>query len=89
MLISVLREYSMPITDNELDSEQKLLWTTWQEKSRRADRSTEKRVAILVLAVGVILLGCILYYGLRARTSFDPDRLPRGFAHAYSSRRIA
>jgi len=47
----------MPISNDELNSEQKLLWSTWQEKSRRADRLTEKRVAILVLAVGVILLG--------------------------------
>ena len=79
----------MPMSDHELDSEQKLLWSTWQEKSRRADRLTEKRVAILGLAVGVILLGCILYYALRAKASFDPDRLQRGLAYAYSSSRIA
>ncbi len=79
----------MPTSDNELYSEQKLLWSTWQEKSRRADRLTEKRVAILGLAVGVILLGCILYYGLRAKASLDPDRLQRGLISAYSSSRIA
>lgn len=79
----------MPISDNELDSEQKLLWSTWQEKSRRADRLTEKRVAILGLAVGVILLGCILYYALRAKASLDPDRLQRGLVYACSSSRIA
>jgi hypothetical protein len=81
--------YSMPISDNELDSEQKLLWSTWQEKSRRADRLTEKRVAILGLAVGVLLLGCILYYALRAKASLDPDRLQRGLVYACSSSRIA
>jgi len=74
---------------DELNSEQKLLWSTWQEKSRRADRLTEKRVAILVLAVGVILLGCILFYALRAKASFDPDHLQSGLVHAYSSSRIA
>jgi hypothetical protein len=79
----------MPISNDELNSEQKLLWSTWQEKSRRADRLTEKRVAILGLAVCVILLGCILYYALRAKASFDPDRLPRGLVYAYSSNRIA
>jgi hypothetical protein len=89
MHIRVLREYNMPISDNELDSEQKLLWSTWQEKSRRADRLTEKRVAILGLAVGVILLGCILYYALRAKASLDPDRLQRGLVYAYSSSRVA
>jgi hypothetical protein len=57
----------MPISENELDAEQKRLWSTWQEKSRRADRLTEKRVAMLGLAVGVILLGWILYYALRAK----------------------
>jgi len=50
---------------------------------------TEKRVTILALAVGVILLGCILYYTLRPKASFDPDHLQRGFVHAYSSSRIA
>ena len=79
----------MPISDNELNLEQKLLWSTWQEKSQRADRLTEKRVTILALAVGVILLGCILYYTLRPKASFDPDHLQRGFVHAYSSSRIA
>jgi len=79
----------MPISDNELDSEQKLPWSTWQEKSRRADRLTEKRVVILGLAVGVILLGCILYYALRAKASLDPDRLQHGLVYAHSSSRIA
>ncbi len=89
MQIRVLKGYSMPISNDELNSEQKLLWSTWQEKSRRADRLTEKRVAILGLAVGVILLGCILYYALRAKASLDPDRLQRGLISAYSSSRIA
>jgi len=79
----------MPTSENELDSAQKLLWSTWQEKRQRTDRLTEKRVAILGLVVGAILLGCILYYALRAKASFDPDRLPRGLVHAYSSSRIA
>ena len=79
----------MPISNDELNSEQKLLWSTWQEKSRRTDRLTEKRVAILALAVGVIVLGCVLYYALRAKASFDPDRLQRGLVSAYSSSRIA
>jgi len=64
--ITDLREYSMPISDNELDSEQKLLRSTWQEKGRRADRLNKKRMAILGMAVGAILLGCIVYYALRA-----------------------
>jgi hypothetical protein len=79
----------MPISDNQLDSEQKLLWRTWQEKSRRADRLTDKRVTILVVAVGLILLGCILYYALRAKAAFDPDRLQRGLVHEYNSILIA
>jgi hypothetical protein len=77
------------ISNDELNSEQKLLWSTWQEKSRRADRLTEKRLAILALAVGVILLGCILYYALRAKASFDSDHSQRALIHAYSSSRIA
>ena len=65
------------------------LWSTWQEKSRRADRVTEKRLAILGLAVGVILVGFILHYALQAKASLDPDRLQRGFVDEYSSSRIA
>jgi len=50
---------------------------------------TEKRVVILGLAVGVILLGCILYYALRAKASLDPDRLQHGLVYPYSSSGIA
>jgi hypothetical protein len=79
----------MPISDTELDSKHQLLWTTWQEKSRLADRVTDKRVAILGLTVGLILLGCILYYALRAKASVDPDHLQRGLVYACSSSRTA
>jgi hypothetical protein len=79
----------MQMSDNELNSQQKLLWSTWQEKSRRADRLTEKRMAILALAVGVILLGCILYYALRVKASFDSDHLQRALVDASSSSRMA
>ena len=60
--------------DNTLTSEQKLLWFTWREKSRRLDRLTEKRMTLLLLAVGLILLGCILYYAVQAKASYDPNQ---------------
>jgi hypothetical protein len=37
----------------------------------------------------VILLGCTLYYALRAKASLDPERLQHGLVYAYSSSRIA
>ena len=64
----------MRISDNELTSEQKLLWRTWGEKSRRVDRLAEKRMTVLFLAVGLILLACVLYYALRAKASFDSNQ---------------
>ena len=64
----------MQISDNELSSEQKLLWRTWGEKSRRVDRLVEKRMTVLFLATGVILLACVLYYALRAKASSDPSQ---------------
>lgn len=62
----------MRISDSPLNSEQKLLWRTWGEKSRRADRVAETRMMVLFLAVGLVLLACVLYYALGAKALFDP-----------------
>jgi hypothetical protein len=64
----------MPISDSTLNSEQKLLWRTWKEKSRRVDMLAEKRMTVLFLAVGLILAACVLYYALRAKAAFDPNQ---------------
>lgn len=79
----------MPISDNTLNSEQTLLWRTWREKSRSADRLAERRMAVLFLVVGVILLACVLYYALRARASFDPNQQHPAAMNEYSSTPIA
>lgn len=74
----------MQISDDVLSSEQKVLWRTWQEKSRRLDLLADKRMKVFVIAVGLILLGCILYYALRAKASFDPNQ-QRAAMYEYSS----
>lgn len=53
----------MQISDDLLSSEQKVLWRTWQEKSRRLDLLADKRMKVFVIAVGLILLG--VYFVLR------------------------
>ena len=75
----------MPISDNTLNSEQTLLWRTWTEKSRRLDRLAEKRMTVLFLVVGAILLACVLYCALRVKTSFDPNQQQSAAMYEYSS----
>lgn len=79
----------VPIFDNTLNSEQTLLWRTWREKSRSADRLAEKRMTVLLLVVGVILLACVLYYAFRARASFDPNQQHPAAMNEYSSTPIS
>lgn len=74
----------MLISDDVLTSEQKLLWHTWQEKSRRLDLLADKRMKVLVVTVGLILLGCVLYYAVQAKASFDPNQQPAAI-YEYSS----
>ena len=73
------------ISDTRLNSEQTLLWRTWTEKSRRLDRLAERRMTVLFLAVGVILLACVLYYALRVKASFDPNQQYPAAMYEYSS----
>ena len=75
----------MPISDNPLNSEQTLLWRTWTEKSCRLDRLAERRMTVLFLAIGVILLACVLYYALRVKASFDPNQRHPAAMYEYSS----
>lgn len=79
----------MQIPDNVLDTEQKVLWHTWQERRRRADRLADRRMTVLFLAVCLILLACTLYYALRAKVSFDSDQQQRAVVCEYSSIPIA
>lgn len=75
----------IPVSDNVLNSEQTLLLRTWREKSRTADRLVEKRMTVLFLVVGAILLACVLYYALRVKSSFDPDQQHPAAMYEYSS----
>ena len=75
----------MQMSDSALSSEQKLLWHTWREKSRRVDLLVEKRMTFLFSAVAVVLLGYILYYALRAKASFDPNQQQPAAMYEYSS----
>ena len=75
----------MRISNNALNSEQTLLWRTWTEKSRSADRLAEKRMTVLLLAAGLLLLACVLYYALRVKASFDPNQQHPAAMYEYSS----
>lgn len=75
----------MQMSDSALSSEQSLLWHTWREKSRRVDLLVEKRMTFLFSAVAIVLLGCILYYALRAKASFDPNQHQPAAMYEYSS----
>jgi hypothetical protein len=74
----------MQVSDNALDSEQKLRWRTWQEKRQRADRLADRRIAILAISVSLILLACILYYASRSKASFDSAHLQRTHSVEFS-----
>ena len=84
-----LGNLGMQISDNTLISEQTLLWRTWREKSSRLDRLAEKRMTVLFLVAGAILLACVLYYAFRARASFDPNQEHPVAMNEYSSTPIA
>ena len=74
----------MRISDNVLSSEQTLLWQTWREKSRRGDRLAEKRMTVLFLAVGLVLLAAVCYYAFRGKVSFDPNQQHPAAIYEYS-----
>jgi hypothetical protein len=48
-------------SEKSRDSEQNLRWLAWEEKNRREDRTAEKRMKIVFVVVGVILLILLLY----------------------------
>lgn len=79
----------MQISDNVLDSEQKLLWRTWQEKRRCTDRLADRWMMVLFLAVGLILLAGTLYYAFWAKVFFDSDQQQRVAVWEYRSIPIA
>ena len=79
-----LAKQGMRIPDNALSSEQTLLWHTWREKSRRVDRLAEKRMTVLFLAVGLVLLAAVCYYAFRAKASFDPNQQHPAAIYEYS-----
>jgi hypothetical protein len=58
----------MTLSENSRDSEQNLRWIAWEEKNRRADRITEKRMAFVFINTGVILLVSVLYVILRIKS---------------------
>jgi hypothetical protein len=80
-----LAKQGMRVSDNALSSEQTRLWHTWREKSRRVDRLAEKRMTVLFLAVGLVLLAAVCYYAFRAKASFDPSQQHPAAIYEYSS----
>jgi len=56
----------MSLLDNPLESEQELCWRAWQDKSRRSDQLTEKRMKILFSVRVAVLVMAVLNYWLRA-----------------------
>lgn len=79
----------MLMSQNSPDSELELRWRTWQEKGRRVDRLSDKRMKALFSAVGLILLVRILYYVLGAKTLPDPNDVHRAAACDHISSLVA
>jgi len=79
----------MLMSQNSPDSELELRWRTWQEKGRRVDRLSDKRMKALFSAVGLILLVWILYYVLGAKSSPDPNDVNRAAACDHISSLVA
>jgi hypothetical protein len=79
-----LAKQGMRISDNTVSSEQALLWHTWREKSRRVDLLAEKRMTVLFLAVGLVLLAAVCHYAFRAKASFDPNQQHPAAIYEYS-----
>jgi hypothetical protein len=51
----------MTLSEQSHDSEQNSRWLAWEEKSRRQDRIAEKRMKVVFVVLGVILLIALLY----------------------------
>jgi hypothetical protein len=51
----------MTISEILRDSEQNRRWIAWEENNRRSDRITEKRVTLVFIIAGVILVMAVLY----------------------------
>jgi len=66
----------MTFAEKSHDSDENLRWLAWEEKNRRKDRIAEKRMKIVFVVVGVILLILILYT-LR-RGSKRPNLVEKG-----------
>jgi hypothetical protein len=54
----------MTLSEKSHDPVENSRWVTWEEKSRRQDRVVEKRMNIVFVVLGVILL-VLLLHGLR------------------------
>jgi hypothetical protein len=56
-----VRDKAMTLSEKSHDSEQGLRWLAWERKNRLKDRIAEKRMTLVFVLVGVILLILILY----------------------------
>ena len=56
-----VRDKAMTLSEKSHDSEQNSRWLAWERKNRREDRIAEKRMTIVFVVLGVILLISFLY----------------------------
>jgi uncharacterized membrane protein YvbJ len=66
----------MTLSEKSHDSEQNSRWLAWERKNRRGDRVAEKRMTLVFVVVGVILL-ILLLYVLR-QVSERPNLVKKG-----------
>ena len=56
----------MTPSEKSPDSEQNLRWRAWEEKNRRQDSIAEKRMKVVFVVLGVILLILLVYASRQA-----------------------
>jgi len=56
-----VRDKAMTLSEKSHDSEQNSRWLVWEEKNKREDRIAEKRMKVVFVVLGVILLISFLY----------------------------
>jgi hypothetical protein len=71
----------MTLSEQSHDTEQNSRWLAWEEKSRRQDRIAEKRMMLVFVVVGVILLISLLY--VLRQVSERPNLVKKGPTAAF------
>lgn len=67
------------------ESDHDFRWRKWQEKSRQADRRTEKRMTVIFCVVAGLFLTLTLYFVMRTVPAPPPDHSSPNVATAVAT----